>query len=286
MEALQKAHLISFLENCSLASLGDFQLSRLNRASHLERELSDLTHQLLENLAFAELANILRGYGESIVSATGPGLIAVPRNPWHWVGEGWTSRLTPRQRHVCLGVIRFQDVTGWASISISNLVLWTGLSKSTVKRALRVLKATKIPDTETPLLEIDFRKGKRGQFRVNPDPNLVVSQPVLVPGSHRPRLTVTPHQGHSDPGPGSHRPTLSDIRISEGANGSAVLADTKSAADTVRPSFALPKSNSGRKPDPGLGPRGRPKKEAVERARLRLEEERKRFEANHRLLES
>ena len=69
MNQPETRELVRFLVNCSRTSLGSFLLAKQSRASNLERDLRDVIGNLIETVAFIELANILRNYGEEIVCA-------------------------------------------------------------------------------------------------------------------------------------------------------------------------------------------------------------------------
>jgi hypothetical protein len=80
--SIETQELVSFLVNCSRASLGNFLLAKQNQASNLERNLRDITRELIETVAFIELANILREHGEEIVGGShGPRSVALAAFP-------------------------------------------------------------------------------------------------------------------------------------------------------------------------------------------------------------
>ena len=71
----------------------EFPSREASRAANLERNLRDLVGQLVETVAFVELANLLRDHGEEIIGSdqgrgeadlsTSPTLI--PMNWWKWI---------------------------------------------------------------------------------------------------------------------------------------------------------------------------------------------------------
>lgn len=63
--------LVRFLVNASRAGLGSFTLARMNRAANTERQLRELLHALLEDLAWVHFAELLREHGEELAAQLG-----------------------------------------------------------------------------------------------------------------------------------------------------------------------------------------------------------------------
>jgi hypothetical protein len=66
-----KRDLVHFLVNCSRRSLMNFLLAKQNHASNLERTIRDMLKASAEDIAFIEMANFLREYGEELVGSAG-----------------------------------------------------------------------------------------------------------------------------------------------------------------------------------------------------------------------
>jgi hypothetical protein len=72
MSSDESRALVRFLLSASRGSLGDFYLARLNRTNHLERELREKLHALVEERAWVLFAHFLREHGEEIVAELSP----------------------------------------------------------------------------------------------------------------------------------------------------------------------------------------------------------------------
>jgi hypothetical protein len=66
-----KKDLVHFLVHCSRKTLLSFLLARQNHAANLERTIRDVLKALADDLAFIEMANIIREHGEELVGSEG-----------------------------------------------------------------------------------------------------------------------------------------------------------------------------------------------------------------------
>lgn len=197
--------LVSFLVNCSRASLGNFLIVQQSRVSNLERDLRDSIHQLIEKSAFVELAHILRDHGEEIVGATpGQGAaelstspIEIPSNWWKWIYR--RRDLTNNEKLVAM-VIKGNSVNGECTSFLSQLAADCSISKATVKRMIKSLRSK-------GFLHISRRGPRSLIIRAHYEPSFSEKE-----GSYRARTA----QG--EPKEGSRGATLSeDLRMSGGS---------------------------------------------------------------------
>jgi Helix-turn-helix domain len=146
MTQAEARSLVSFLVNCSRTSLGNFLIAKQSVASNLEKELRELIARLVENVAFIELANILRDHGEEIVGSHQDGGTAemsaspnlVPMNWWHWILQ--RKDLTPSDRLVAIAIKSFSNREGESAPHVLDLMERTALSRAQVYRGMAKLQ--------------------------------------------------------------------------------------------------------------------------------------------------
>lgn len=67
----ESTDLVRYLIETSRAGLGEFSLARMNRAANGEKQLRELLHQVVQDLAWVMVADLLREHGEEIAVVLG-----------------------------------------------------------------------------------------------------------------------------------------------------------------------------------------------------------------------
>jgi hypothetical protein len=194
--------IVAFLAACSRNSLDDFLLAKHSRASTIEKDLRELIWRLGENIAYVELANLLReferlkqGRGATEL-ATSPQRMILPPNGWHWILD--RNDLSHIELSTLLGIKSLSNsnhVAQCASIQIARRVK---LSIQSIERGLCTLRKKKFIETKS------FGKGLLIQV-LEPPPLLFAAPSHRGTSSLPQRVLVPPTEGS---GP-SHRGTLS-----------------------------------------------------------------------------
>ena len=205
--------LVSFLRSCSRIALEDFLLAKQNRISNLEKELRDMIGRLSENIAFVELANILREFERS-----NQGLGVDDSMSWKASGAAKEIRQGREGQRIGMGdklVLMilsdyFDESTGYAWPSQKVLAEQCICTERGVRKILEKLETV-------GLIEIEHRGDKGNRYRLLFNPkggsvmrNVVPHQVKLYeergflnmrnPGSSKPPLS---HQVSSRSGFGS-----------------------------------------------------------------------------------
>lgn len=71
MPAEEPKAIVQYLLEVSRAGLGEFYLKRLDRVANGEKQLRELLHRVVQDLAWVMLAELLREHGEEIAVALG-----------------------------------------------------------------------------------------------------------------------------------------------------------------------------------------------------------------------
>lgn len=159
MPASDLRELATYLVNCSQTSLGEFYIQRLDRASHLERNLRDVARELVGTLAMVEFADFLRNHGEEIIATNAHALPAGPRSAtpkpkkefywWHFVTE---VSISLPQFFICQSIqmhasqSKTQD--GWTERLTFEDIACGKLSPGRTKALMRVLRNRHIVETQ------------------------------------------------------------------------------------------------------------------------------------------
>jgi hypothetical protein len=148
MRYVDQACFSSFLTTCSKISLSDFLLAKQNRAANLEKQLSQISAELSENLVLIELANLIRSPARSNVCSIekGRGPAELPQSPKpfapnFWRFAGLRKDLSKNEVWTYTAIKALVNENGIQALTKDQISKWCRLSPRSVQYALKGLRS-------------------------------------------------------------------------------------------------------------------------------------------------